>query len=287
MIARRYSSWPDLHADLTSGEVAAARGRLSAIARRRRKGGDWQYQAARDAERFNRDMNFEEQAAAFAHHYATLTADWFLLLWCLERVRAGRAVLATAEGRKTERGASGRRFRRAVPRKGSPLWLLNELIYPQLRHLDVECSWSRTAIEEGSGRWIDDSDSKEAFVALMGEFRQSQGDSNQPTEKCPYDWQDSLGSRDPISVSARIQEATLPQIRSLPDGFWAQVNEPVPSNMGTKASHGESAVHNIHARLSWKRSPEAIAAWANELQRIGLEVPNEFGGRATSGLPRP
>ena len=90
-----------LHMDLTTGEVAAARGRLSALARRRKEP-DWQYKSARDADGARNEVSGDEFFAAVTRHYATLASSWFQVLWCIERIRAGRIVLASAEGLDAE-----------------------------------------------------------------------------------------------------------------------------------------------------------------------------------------
>jgi hypothetical protein len=73
-----------------------------------------------------------------------------------------------------------------------------------------------------------------------------------------------------------LENASLQQLKSLPDNFWETANEPVPANLaGGRDGIRRLTVNNIMARISFYRSPETTKIWAEELRRIGLEVPEE------------
>ena len=126
-----------LHSDLTSGEVAHARSILRVLV-----------------------LGTPEAAARIE---ASDARDaYFRLLWCFERIYAGRLVLV------------GRSSSRKAPREGSPAWFLDEMTSWHMIYWDKTLKTAKTMIAMRLGVTsadIPDQASRKPFDELRTELR--------------------------------------------------------------------------------------------------------------------
>lgn len=140
------------HTDLTSGPVAAARGRLGAFSRAQRD-----HETARHAA----DTTAMTKAAkrrGKLEQAPVLRDDWFTLLWCFQRLRAVDDVLVREP---KGLGEAPREF----------LW---RLVGPQLGFLNHEATYTRAGLEELLEEPVDDAESKQDFIWLVEKIPQAQ-----------------------------------------------------------------------------------------------------------------
>jgi len=131
-----------LHADLTTGAVAEARERLGGLIRD---------EPARPPGLGDVDPE--------GNHARMLRADWFVLLWCFERIRAGRRVLAIAEGHDLDQPTPGD--------TGGALELLDDSVRAQLSFLNRDATAIRERLEGLLVEPVEDDESEQAFIALV------------------------------------------------------------------------------------------------------------------------
>lgn len=142
-----------VHADLTTGEVAAARDRLGALARNRQR--LWHEGGPPQAVLWgNIQIALAGRGEDAAVRIGQARQDWFTLLWCFQRVHAAHTLLAQAPSEATDEDQN-------------PLAFLEDLVRRQVQFLNAsEAVHARAALEELLAAPVDDHDSALAFREL-------------------------------------------------------------------------------------------------------------------------
>ncbi|MEJ2885214.1 hypothetical protein [Actinomycetospora aeridis] len=146
-----------VHADLTTGEVAASRDRLRALVQSRREQASNSTAPDRsqgETLQRSRDSPFDS--------IGNVRRDWFTLLWCFQRVHAASVLLAAVPSE-------------VIPAaQQRPYDFLATLVRDHVRFFNAEATEIRGALEEWARRPVDDGDSIKAFLSLVVDLLQGE-----------------------------------------------------------------------------------------------------------------